>query len=476
MQDNSIQTRGLVFSVKTIFVTLSAASHFLFCHTLFVGSQADGDLLPKELSDVWDAVPKIENDNLRIDLDSFVQVYRDVDDMFEEDADDDVDDVVAMEEEAIGVEEDNEDDEGDSLDNDLVQIFESISNGDGLLSKDALKAWDEVKKLMNEGLLGEDEFEVLWDSSASSFGKFVNSDGFLAFNVALDDLFDFADEDGNTEDLEDVGMETEMPAARAMVKQGDMPPGVLFANLADDNQLVGMEELELWVELQEMLQEGDLQKAELRDIYNGQASSTPLGKLDEEAFLRLYAEIDNLFEEENDDPDGAISSKTDPEQTKKVKEDLLAFLEIIQEGDIEMLPCGLDAAETDQKQILNIVKALEMQSSNLVKQKEGNIELVELTGTWELLYSSSSAMKFNNGLSGLGGSFPNGRFAGLKQELTVTKVLQDMEYKERIEVNPSSASFDVSVPGSWQLRRSVSLFTGEPSVVVLLEPERVNYG
>ena len=100
----------------------------------------------------------------------------------------------------------------------------------------------------------------------------------------------------------------------------------------------------------------------------------------------------------------------------------------------------------------------------------------DLAGTWELLFSSSSAMKFNNGLSGLGGSIPNGRFTGVKQKLTATKFIRDLEYIERIEVNPSSASFDVQVTGNWDLRTSVSLFTGQPSIILNLEPDRVNYG
>ena len=85
-------------------------------------------------------------------------------------------------------------------------------------------------------------------------------------------------------------------------------------------------------------------------------------------------------------------------------------------------------------------------------------------------------MKFNKGLSGLGGSFPNGRFGNLKQTLTATKFLTDVEYVEHIEVSPKSASFDVTVTVTWDLRKSVSLFTGEPSVVMSVQPDRVSYG
>ena len=125
---------------------------------------------------------------------------------------------------------------------------------------------------------------------------------------------------------------------------------------------------------------------------------------------------------------------------------------------------------------MNIVKALEAQPFNIIKQKNGAIDTADLVGTWDLVYSSSSAMKFNKGLSGLGGSFPNGKFGGLKQKLEASKFVRDVEYIERIEVTPSAASFDVSVTGNWDLRTSMSLFTGQPSIVLNLEPERVNYG
>ena len=52
----------------------------------------------------------------------------------------------------------------------------------------------------------------------------------------------------------------------------------------------------------------------------------------------------------------------------------------------------------------------------------------------------------------------------------------DVEYVEHIALNPDSASFDVSVTGTWDLRTSVSLFTGEPSIVMTVTPDRVTYG
>lgn len=61
-------------------------------------------------------------------------------------------------------------------------------------------------------------------------------------------------------------------------------------------------------------------------------------------------------------------------------------------------------------------------------------------------------------------------------KLKASKFMSDVEYIERINVVPDSASFDVKVNGDWELRSSVSIFTGEPSIVLTVVPERVTYG
>ncbi|KAG7362727.1 plastid lipid-associated PAP/fibrillin family protein [Nitzschia inconspicua] len=435
-----------------------------------------GDLLQEEWNDIWDAAPKQDEGNdptlPKVNVKAFAQIYHDVDDLFEDveietdEFDSDVPTTGNVSDQVQQLQQ---------LDDELSAIYQSISNDQGLIGKQSLKKWEEVQKLLTEGLLGEDEFEELWEEAIKSPGtqnEQIGLSGFLNFNVALDELFDFEDE----EDDVDNGSTTQQP--RSMVVEGDLPPAVLFAQLADSNYLVGMDELKLWVELQEMLEEGDLLPSELQQIYDRHVSDDSSGKLTEEAFQKLYNDIDALFEDDGEENSSTTERQTavPPRAQDTAKRDLLTFLELIEEGDEGMLPCGLDATEADQKQVLNIVNVLQQQPSNMIQQKQGNVELEDVAGTWELIYSSSSAMKFNKGLSGLGGSFPNGKFASVKQELKVTKFLNDMEYKERIEVNPSSASFDVSVTGSWDLRTSVSLFTGQPSIILNVEPERVNYG
>lgn len=446
----------------------------------FADMMAEEDLLPEELDEIWEVAPKSSDDSSRVDVVSFVQIYRDVDAMFEEDDedtnDDDSDEVVSTAEATPKADiDDNE------LDEELTKAYKSICDDNGLISKDKMKQWEEIGSLFEDGLLGEDEFEELWKNAVNNVNGSLDASGFSTFNSGLDDLFVVEDEDTETDNDESEESSTTTAPHRAMVTEDDMPPGVLFSLLADKNYLVGMEELNLWAELKEFLEDGDLSESELQDMYDKFATPESSGKLTEEGFLQLYDEIDGLFEEVDDVEEAPAAAPAAPQQqqqsplsSQRVKEDLLGFIDIIVEEDEE--PCGFGATESDQGQIMNIVQVLEQQPTNMIVQKEGNIELIDLVGMWEMIYTSSSAMKFNQGLSGIGGSFPNGKFGGVRQELRATKWVSDMEYKERIEVNPSISSFDVTVNGDWDLQKSMSLFTGSKTVILNVVPDKVKYG
>jgi hypothetical protein len=474
-------------------------------------------LLPQELNDIWSKVPKIPDvasREERIDVDSFVQVYRDIDDLFYDEDDDD--------EETTGIERTvattelntletrEEDDENTSTlvftdkkleEDELRSIFWSMAGtaADGLISKDMLQGWDEVQKLLEEGLLGQDELDDLWiktKKSSSDMDK-LDVDGFLSLNVALDGLFDLGDDDDDDDDNERETINSSMGIAQ-MVQGTDLSPLELFSALASSGgadgtaTIVTLEDLKRWEELQEMLSDGDLLASELETLLakSSGRSSGGVGRveLDQNGFVALYWAIDNLFEEQDDDgKDGegrpavalAVDMDTAATSSSKTKATLLKALEVLSldAQDEGRLPCGLESTDREQREMLALVNALEAEvGSNLIRRMRGEVGLTDLAGHWELLYSSSGAMKFNKGLSGLGGSFPNGRFAGLLQKLDSSRFMTDVEYVERISVNPESASFDVRVSGVWDLRQSVSLFTGEPSIVLQVEPDRVEYG
>jgi hypothetical protein len=444
----------------------------------------EGDLETEEFSIIWNKAPKFPDDSERIDVDSFVQIYRDIDDLFE---DEDASEICSSETVQTmdtpaekNAEENSKADE--AMESELEDIYQALCGKNGLITKVQLKTWDEVQTLLEDGMLGDDEFEVLWDKTPKSPGSVdkLDVDGFFSFNVALDALFEFDDKEMMEDEMEPEGRKQDAsgPTKKAVRGSTSLPlvegeglsPEALFDSIATSDGLVGKDEINRWRELRELLADGDILPSELQNIYAGVSKSIKdPSRLDKKGFLTFYKDVDDLFEDEED------PTAEDGDSLSKKKLSLYALLDEIN-SDEERLPCGLECTEREQQAIQDLVETIESESRNMIRTKQGAIEQVDLAGTWDLLYSSSSAMSYNKGLSGLGGSFPNGKFGGVTQKLTVSKVMTDVEYLERIDVTPSTASFDVKVTGDWGLSTSVSLFTGEPSTVLTVVPDRVSYG
>ena len=451
----------LSFDISIFHIRISSYHNFLI-------SKDVGDLLEEEFNDIWEAAPKFPDINAeeqRIDVDSFIQIYRDIDDIFEDDEEDDDSNVVAETSVDNDVQEDENDDEVQ-----LERTFKTICNNDGLVSKDALMKWSEIKELLDDNELGQDEFDDMWQKTPKSPGSdLIDVDGFLSFNVALDSLFEVLD----FEDESIPAKQEQIP----MFYADDLPPGVIFAEIANDNTLVGMEDLKKWGDLQDMLREGDLLPLELQNMFENipKADGTD-DQLDEEGFTALYDAIDDLFEEDGEEDDNANDAVEESqtgaaaELKSSSKDRLFEFFSSVDDED--RLPCGLEATDNEVELVLDLVSALEKESQNMVLNTDGEIQLTDVEGDWELLYTTSSTMKFNKSLSGL--VPPNGKFGGLVQKLKASKYLADVEYVEQINAGP--ASFEVKVTGDWELRSTVSLFTGSKSVCLDVVPDKVNYG
>ena len=345
---------------------------------MFVCAQKSGDLLPEELDEIWDEAPKFPNvkeGDERIDVDGFVQVYRTIDDLFEGEDEEQAnsDASQSADEKPMGDE-----------DSELVEIFATIAT-DGKLTKEELKKWDEVETLIADTMLGEDEFDKLWDDACSS--KTMDEAGFLKFNNLLDSLFDFEDEDQD-DDLDEVIADT--TEDDLVVVDGDPDPSELFQLLKSASGVVGFKQIKRWGELQEMIADGEILPEEVDELFeNALKVSKVDDALDIEGFKAFCAGIDDLFEDEDED--------TPVENTPKVsslKGDLLRALEVMN-SDEDRLPCGLESTESEENLIMELVTEIEKEGANMIRSKEGKVQPSDLAGEWEMLYSSSSAMKFS---------------------------------------------------------------------------------
>jgi len=454
----------------------------------------DGDLLQTELDDIWSSAPKFlgetpDDEEEKIDVDSFTQIYRDIDGLFEDDDEENLEEseevndlkstskmpkfsssnnnngLVATMPNAVS------DDE-----NELKSVFDRICDSSGLISRENLYNWDEVQVLVDDSLLKKDEFDSIFDKTRKSPGtdNMLDIEGFLSFNLYLDDLFEIG-ENEETEIEMEVNAESKVkPLQKRIVKEEDLPPGVLFAELAGGELFIGWDDLKRWGELRDMISEGDLLASELKKFF---ASIPKAGDsqdmLDEEGFCELHEIIFNLFEDDDDDEtnsaeNGEAVSAPEP----KYKDDLIKIIENVEKrGGL----CGLDTLDREEAQVLDVIKKVEDSQPNLIKQRD--IEKSDLAGSWDLLYTSSGMFKFNRGLTGLAGSVPNAEFGGLTQVIKVDDYYSDLNYVEKVVVKGSEEnSFDAKVNADWELKKSVSLFTGEPTVVMSVEPDKVEYG
>jgi len=226
-----------------------------------------------------------------------------------------------------------------------------------------------------------------------------------------------------------------------------------------------------------MLKEGDLTMDEFNALFDGAPKARgSADMLDEDGFCILYDSIDELFEDE----DPAEEKQPPPEDKRELKEELLEYIEDIAKISDEegRQICGLDCSEMEQERVLEIVRELEREPYNQVValslSGDGVVPKEELVGTWDLVYSSSSTMKYNNGLSGLAGGLT--RFGGLQQKLSATKYLSDVEYTEQAVGKFGGQEAEFKITGDWDLKMEVSLFTGKPSNVLSVLPDKVTYG
>lgn len=464
----------------------------------------DSDLLEDELDAIWNSAPKfplvadnVTEEKERIDVDSFIQIYRDIDDLFEDDDSKDEEklsqasNLQVIENNLISSKkndsENNESDESNIFlrteeERALESTFGTLCDEAGLLSKQCLEGWDEIKKLYEESLLSQVEFDELWERTPKSPGSLerVDIEGFLSFNVALDDMYDFEEEDANEDD--------DNENKTLVVVPENISPEKIFFLLSKNSQSITLKELKRWDELSQMLQSGDLLESELNNIF----SQVPkmkgtTDKLDQQGFIAFWNSIDQLFEPLQDSDEKAqdeyinkqIQSKDTQTDLKKasssVKPKLMQILHQMNTLE-DCLPCGIESTPQEQKQLLTLINSLEKEPTNKIKQTQ--ITSNDVIGEWNLLYTSSTMVKYNKGLSGLGKSFPNGKFESLKQVLSqsISNFLVDVKYIERINVDaPKNSSFDVTIDGDWRLKNSTSLFTGEPCVLLTVEPNTVKY-
>jgi hypothetical protein len=257
-------------------------------------------------------------------------------------------------------------------------------------------------------------------------------------------------------------------------------PTAVFSDLVNGGATaLGLEQiLDGWIELQELMEDGDLLTSELNDLFVFALKKRGEGdKLDERGFVLLYTAIDSLFEDvvesnggdDAETDDEVINSVIQPDPQTFCQQKLVSFL-----ADNTM-PCGFECTDKERELIQAMVTDLEIDPTNLAQLNNGQIDAKRFIGEWKMLYTSSRTMIINKSLSGLGRSTSTmAPFVRLVHRMTGSKFLGKCEYVETFGTGPES--FDVTVTGEWMLKNGVNPITGMSNTVLWVDLEKVMYG
>lgn len=182
---------------------------------LFIYLQSEGDLLESELKDIYAAAAPAAGD--KIDIEGFVTVYKDIEDLFED-----------------------EEESDDALDDDseLQTSFAKLAK-DGAITKPQLRQWEDITSLIDdEGMLGVEEFEELWQKSIGG-SETMDFKSFVVFNEALDDLFVLEDDEVEEEEANETADKADAPEIqeatllkpKPVITETDLPP-MQFSSLS----------------------------------------------------------------------------------------------------------------------------------------------------------------------------------------------------------------------------------------------------
>ncbi|CAB9529122.1 expressed unknown protein [Seminavis robusta] len=184
----------------------------------------------------------------------------------------------------------------------------------------------------------------------------------------------------------------------------------------------------------------------------------------------------------------ALADDDDAAQQRQ-QDRLLSLLTFIQNREgVPRAPCGLDAKEKEQALVASVIAQVEQDDSlNKVILQNGKITFQDLSGNWELLYTSSRTMIINKSLSGLGRSSSEySQFVRLVQKLGGSKFLGTVEFVEVfgtragttgfVEEEDDGTSLEVSITGEWYTKDERNLFTGMPTTAIAVDLEKLVYG
>ncbi|CAM9119069.1 unnamed protein product [Ectocarpus fasciculatus] len=407
----------------------------------------------------------------------------------------------------------------------VTELFE-----EGLLKQEEVEQmWKGLPKVANRvqaaGEAGTEE------------GVLINLAGFLEFDRQLSDLFEDEEESGTDAANKDqpptatsaaastppatpaaaapvvaatapASPETKDPAGKEAVADEGTPEGLFLRLSANTGGVLTLDDLLGWTEVAELLEDDLMSREEVGSMFEalpkakGRGSSTSAPAIDVKGFVEFARKLDEMFEDFDEDGEErsspATSSRSDGADTSgdatasEPLPDMTSTEAVVPKGgnaaeakarllsmcQREMADCGMGCGEDKRTEMLEAMEALlATEEGNLVLGDDLGTGLIDtLAGEWRLLYTSSNAMEYNQGLTGLANTIPNAKFQGLRQILHADGMVFDAEYEEELMTGDESEPLIITVTSDWEVKQTSSLVTGKSSVAIAVAPKQIKYG
>jgi len=140
--------------------------------------------------------------------------------------------------------------------------------------------------------------------------------------------------------------------------------------------------------------------------------------------------------------------------------------------------CGL-SEPTDERD--DVDETMRQYTEDLVELVEEVLELGEegvsqrLCGApWQLLYTTSQSVRFNQGTTGLARVLPTAGFSRVRQSFSTDGVVRDVRLTE--DLDTLTGELTATMEGDFQVQKSLSFMTREEGMILRMFPRVVRYG
>jgi len=393
----------------------------------------------------------------------------------------------------------------------LRKVFAEAAGGKDRISLDEAKLIPAVQGFLKDEAISPKEMQLIWgDAKELGFEDF--SDWYLELVQIYDDFLwsdavgipregleeanqekmaDFTDEElledepamrqnvgeiikqQEAEEKKSAGDEEEVPSLRSNVEITR-----LFKEKCDGRSLLDFDGLLEISEISEMLSGGEVEEAELEELWDGLPKvGDDLDYINILSFRDFLGKVDDLFDYDDGtaekEGDGAMVAEKADRDVAEIKRDLLSVVAELQ--DMEDIPMGFSGREMTDEALEPLVEELE----NAWRKKYDDLndfDGSELLGDWELIYTTSGKLRRWRTVLNANQEIKEATCGELLQSFSKGESGLTQEYDlEEVVTVEGEEELSLRAVGSWVTQLSENVISGNMDVLLRVLVQAVEY-